>query len=253
MKRSILLLGLMVFSSNSYAGEVSVAVASNFKHALQKLAIDFKDKTSHDLRIISASSGKLFAQIKHGAPYDVFLSADEKRPDLLIKEKISSAEDAYIYAQGKLVLLSNIEETGACKEMLTSHRLKKLAIANPKIAPYGLAAKQVLQKLGLWQQLKPRLVMGENIAQTLQFVSTNNAEAGFVAQSMVKMTMVDIAMHNTGADDACTWEVPAYMHSPINQKMVILSKGEKSVQAFAQYMRSVEAKEIIKTMGYDVL
>jgi len=253
MKRSILLLGLMIFSSNSYAGEVSVAVASNFKHALQKLAIDFKDKTSHDLRIISASSGKLFAQIKHGAPFDVFLSADEKRADLLVKEKISSAEDAYIYAMGKLVLFSNIEETGECKDMLTSHRLKKLAIANPKIAPYGLAAKQVLQKLGLWQQLKPRLVMGENIAQTLQFVSTKNAEAGFVAQSMVKIAMVDIAMHNTGTDDACTWEVPAYMYSPINQKMVILSKNKKPVQAFAQYMRSVEAKEIIKAMGYDVL
>ena len=256
MRKRIIYFALLFFLSNGlYAADISVAVASNFKHTLQKLAADFKVKTDHDLIISSASSGKLFAQIVHGAPYDVFLSADEKNVDLLISKKIASADSAYIYALGKLVLISNIEPDAGfnmesehgCKQVLSSHRLRRLAIANPKIAPYGLAAKQVLYKLGLWQQLQSRIVMGENILQTFQFVSTKNAEAGFVAQSMLNI--------GKKIEYACLWDVPADLYSPIKQKMVVLNKAKtkRVVQAFVQYIKSDHAREIISATGYDVL
>lgn len=230
----------------SFAGEISVAVASNFKYALQKLAVDFNDKTGHDLRIIVASSGKLYAQIKHGAPFDVFLSADEQRPELLVEEGLAEPQSAYVYALGKLLLLSNIKVAGECKSVLFSGRLKKLAIANPKIAPYGMAALQVLQKLGMQERLQSRLVRGENIAQAFQFVTTKNADAGFVAAAMFEM--------NARVDYACIWRVPSEMHSPISQKMVVLKRsGEKAaVRAFAEYIRSPDAEKIIQAMGYDV-
>ena len=238
---------VLLISEKALAGEVSVAVASNFKFTLQKITADFKLATGHDLKISSGSSGKLFAQIKHGAPFDVFLSADEKLPDLLIRDKIASSESAYIYALGKLVLISNIETSNTCKNAISSNRLKHLAIANPAIAPYGLAAKQVLQKLDLWRRLQPRIVMGENAAQTLQFVATKNAQAGFVARSMLNM--------GVQIDYACIWDVPTDMYSPIKQKMVVLNKvkGKRAVESFIQYMQSVPAKEIIKASGYDVL
>jgi molybdate transport system substrate-binding protein len=238
---------MCLFCSSLYADEINVAVASNFKYTLQKLAADFKIKTGHGLLISSASSGKLFAQIIYGAPYDVFLSADEKQVDLLIKKQIANIESAYIYALGKLVLLSNVKDTGDCRNILNSKQLHRLAIANPALAPYGAAAEQVLKKLGLWQQLQPRIVMGENIAQTLQFVSTKNAAAGFVAQSMLNM--------DKEIDSACIWNVPADMYSPIKQKMVLLNraKDKSAAQEFVQYMRSAAAKEIIKSTGYDVL
>lgn len=243
---------LFSLSGSLPAAEIRVAVASNFKYTLQKLATDFEVKTDHDLIVSSASSGKLFAQIVHGAPYDVFLSADEKRADLLIAEKIASADSAYVYALGKLVLISNIESGHDCKEVLISHRLRRLAIANPKIAPYGLAAKQVLDKLGFWQQLQSRLVMGENISQTFQFVYTKNADAGFIARSILNMPMI-----NTGGEieHACLWNVPAELYSPIKQKMVVLNKvkNKRATQAFVQYLKSDSAREIILTTGYDLL
>ncbi len=240
---------VLVFFLNGglYAAEIRVAVASNFKFALQQLAADFKIKSGHELIISSASSGKLYAQIKHGAPYEIFFSADEKRADLLISEKIANADSAYIYALGKLVLISNIESGQDCKEVLSTHRLRRLAIANPKIAPYGLAAKQVLDKLGLWQQLQSRIVMGENISQTFQFVATKNADAGFVAESLLKRVDQD--------EYVCVWHVPANLHSPIKQKMVLLKKAKDklAVGEFMRYIKTDAAKEIIKATGYDVL
>lgn len=249
MKKRITCLVCFVYLQSGclYAGEINVAVASNFSYALQSLAADFKLSTGHELRISSASSGKLYAQIKHGAPYDVFLSADEKRADLLIKENKASAENAHVYALGKLVLLSHIKDEQGCMNVLSSTQLNHLAIANPAIAPYGMAAEQVLQKLGLWQRLQSRIVMGENIAQSFQFFFTRNAQAGFVAKSMLTM--------GRDIDAGCIWEVPATMYSPIKQKMVLLNKAREndSAQAFLRYMKSAQAKEIIKAAGYDVL
>ena len=231
---------------NLYADEINIAVASNFTYTLRSLAADFKINTGHDVLISSASSGKLYAQIIHGAPYDIFLSADEKRADLLIKENKASAENANIYALGKLVLLSNIDDTDNCRNILYSKQLKRLALANPEIAPYGMAARQVLEKLGLWQQLRPRVVMGENIMQTMQFFSTKSAEVGFVARSMLNMAKE--------IDYACSWDIPADMHLPIKQKMVLLNaaKDKPAAQAFMLYMQSATAKRIIRSAGYDV-
>ena len=144
-------------------------------------------------------------------------------------------------------MISNIEPESGCENVIYSNRLKHLAIANPEIAPYGLAAKQVLQKLDLWQQLQSRLVRGENIAQTLQFVLTKNAQAGFVARSMLNM--------GRQIDYACIWDVPTGMYSAIKQKMVVLNKAKVKPAAwmFIQYMQSEAAKKIIESLGYDVL
>ena len=231
---------------NLYADQINIAVASNFTYTLRSLADDFKANTGHDIRISSASTGKLYAQIQHGAPYDIFLSADEKRPDLLIKENIASAENANIYALGKLILLSNIDDRDDCRKVLYSNQLSHIALANPKIAPYGIAAKQVLENLDLWQQLQSRIVMGENITQTLQFVSTKNAGAGFVAKSMLSM--------DKEIDYACIWDIPTDMYLPIKQKMVLLNKAKDkpAAQIFMLYMQSVAAKRIIRSAGYDV-
>ena len=243
---------VLLTSEQAYAAEINVAVASNFKSTLQKISADFKVATGHDLKISSASSGKIFAQIKHGAPYDVFLSADEKLPDQLVRDKLASSESTHIYALGKLVLIANLESSRGCENIISSNRLKHLAIANPEIAPYGLAAKQVLQKLDLWQQLQPRIVMGENAAQTLLFVSTKNADAGFIAQSMLHMALLNMGKT---MDSVCVWNVPANMYAPIKQKMVLLDKAKDkpAVLKFVQYMQSATAKEIIKSSGYDVL
>lgn len=245
---SSLLLSMSCFFSimSVSADTLNIAVASNFVHTLKVLSADFRKQSGHQSRISSASTGKLYTQIQHGAPFDIFLAADEKRPDLLVAEGKAQPSSAYVYASGQLVLVSNIAPAETCQKVLTSPDLKRLSIANPKIAPYGEAARQVLKNMGLWQQLEPRLVMGENIAQTLQFVSTRNAQAGFVAKSMLQMSKE--------IDTACTWNVPADMYSPIRQKMVVLKKAKDkiAVQAFLHYMQSVHAKDIIRAAGYDV-
>jgi molybdate transport system substrate-binding protein len=229
------------------AETLNVAVASNFAYTLRSLAKDFQTKTGHVIRVSSASTGKLYSQILHGAPFDVFLAADENRPDRLIAEGKAKAGNAHTYALGKLVLLSNIKQKNNCRDILETTALKHLAIANPKTAPYGSAAKQVLEKIGLWQSLQPKLVMGENIAQTLQFVSTTNADAGFVAKSML--------LQNGNVKSSCTWDIPADFHTPIKQKMIVLSKSskQKTSMAFLNYMQSSDAAKIIKQSGYGVL
>jgi molybdate transport system substrate-binding protein len=230
-----------------HAESLRVAVASNFAHTLKLLSVDFNKQTGHELLISSASTGKLYAQIKNGAPFDVFMSADEKRAELLIMENKADPLSEYVYAKGKIVLLSNLTPVITCQGILTSPDLKRLSIANPETAPYGTAARQVMEKLSLWQQLEPRLVKGENIAQTLQFVSTKNADAGFVAKSMLHM--------GKEIDYACIWDVPTDMYAPIKQKMVILKQAKDKVaaRAFMHYMQSPQAKEIINASGYDVM
>jgi molybdate transport system substrate-binding protein len=245
--RSLLLAVAVFYSFAVHADVLSVAVASNFAHTLKLLSADFNEQTGHQLRISSASTGKLYTQIQHGAPFDVFLAADEDRPDLLVSKNLADPASAYVYAEGEIVLMSNIIVGDSCQDVLSSNNLKRLSIANPRTAPYGVAAKQVMEKLDLWQQLQPRLVKGENIAQTLQFVSTKNAQAGFVAKSMLNM--------GKSIDYACVWEVPTEMYSPVNQKMVVLNKAKDkaSARAFTQYMKSEGAKEIIRSTGYVVM
>lgn len=242
----IVLFLLAVFATQSHADNINIAVASNFSHTLQMLADDFKAKTGHQLRVSSASTGKLYTQINHGAPFDVFLSADEDRADRLIAEGKARTELGRVYAVGRLTLLSNIKTEKDCQDILGSTELKRLSIANPKTAPYGAAAQQTLEKLQRWENVNTKLVMGENIAQTLQFVSTGSASAGFVAKSMLQGAKIE---------SACEWDVPANMHEPIKQKMVVLdaSADKPAVKAFWQYMQSDAATAIIKNSGYGVL
>ena len=237
---------LLLFSIQSHADNLNVAVASNFASSLHSLAEDFESKTGHRLRISSASTGKLYTQINHGAPFDVFLAADEHRPELLIAEGKASAEFSLTYAMGRLVFISNIPTEKNCIDVLDSPALKRLAIANPQTAPYGLATQQTLEKLQRWQSTKAKLVMGENIAQTLQFVATGNASAGFVAQSMLHQGIK--------INTACEWPVPADMHEAIKQKMLVLAgaSNKPAAIAFWQYMQSDDARTIIKNSGYDV-
>ena len=228
------------------ADALNVAVASNFAKTLEQLAADFESQSGYRLRVISGSTGKLYMQIKHGAPFDVFMSADEKRPELLVSESYADDVTAHIYARGRLVLVSNIKPTGDCQSVLRSAQLQRLSLANPKIAPYGYAAKQVLSDLSLWNELQAKLVMGENVAQAMQFVSTGNAQAGFVARSMLA-----VSMHS---DFQCEWTVPADMHDPISQKMVVLNNTQQrqAAMAFLSYMKTGRAKQIIEQAGYDI-
>jgi len=242
----LLLSMLFLSTTQTRADKLNIAVASNFAHSLHALAEDFESKTSHQVRISRASTGKLYTQINHGAPFDILLAADERRPDKLIAKGKASAELSAVYATGKLVFISQLNPAEDCQEALNNPVVKRLAIANPKTAPYGLAAQQTLEKLQLWKTLQPKLVMGENIAQSLQFVSTGNAQAGFVAKSML--------LQGTKININCQWDVPAEMHEPIKQKMLVLAKASNktAAKAFWQYMQSDDAKTIIKNNGYDV-
>lgn len=237
---------LLFIITPSYADNLNVAVASNFSHTLHSLADDFESKTSHRIRIISASTGKIYNQIKHGAPFDIFFAADELRPNRLIAEGDGKAVWSMVYAIGKLVLISNIKPKNNCSDILGSTALKRLAIANPKTAPYGLAAKQTLEKLQLWNTLKPKLVTGENIAQSFQFVATGNASAGFISKSLL-LRASEIKL-------ACQWPVPSDMHDPIKQKMLVLNiaLNKAAAIAFWQYMQTDDAKKIIKNNSYDL-
>lgn len=251
MIKHILLIFSFIFAflgtSNSSADSVRVAVASNFSHTLKLLASDFHSSTGHTVKVSSASTGKLFTQIMHGAPFDIFMSADEKRANLLIQSGKTKKELSLVYAIGKLALLSNIQPNQQCRDVLSSNNIKYFAIANPKTAPYGAAAKQVLQQLNQWSTLEKKLVLGENIAQTMQFVSTGSASAGLVALSLLT--------RNNKLKNACTWHVPSNMHDPIKQKMVVLSKSKDKIaaKAFWKYMQSMDALNIVKKSGYDII
>lgn len=247
--QNIFSIGLLMVGSQTFAASsdsLNVAVASNFAGSLHLLAERFEENTGYHVKLSSASTGKLYTQIHNGAPFDVFMAADEVRPDMLVAEGKADAAYAATYALGKLVLVSNIAVGGECRDILSADELKHLAIANPKTAPYGAAAQQVLEHLGHWEKVKRKLVMGENIAQTLQFVATTSAEAGFIAKSML--------IGNTRIKPACTWNVPDDLYSPIAQKMVVLKSSQQkpAVIAFWKFMRSPEAAVIIRDNGYDV-
>ena len=186
MKRPSLLLAGLLLSLNANAGEVQVAVAANFTAPMQRIAAEFEKDSGHKATLMSGATGKFYAQISHGAPFEVFLSADDETPARLEKDGLAVAGSRFTYATGRLVLWSPregyVDDKG---EVLKKGDFKHLAIANPRTAPYGAAALQVLDKLGLQPALTPRFVQGENIAQTHSFVVSGNAELGFVALAQV--------------------------------------------------------------------
>ena len=239
---------LSVFSVPAQAAEARAAVAANFLTTFRILVAGFTQKTNHQIVIISGSSGKLYAQIRYGAPFDLFFSADQHRPRLLEKEGTAIKESRFPYAVGRLTLWSPttnfIHSDG--KTTLTQQSFAHLAIANPKTAPYGRAAEQTLRSLGLWERIKPRLVYGENIAQTFQFVSSQNAELGFLAHSQVLSSNIQ----QLGS----RWDVPPTLHDPVIQEAVLLNQGATNVAAqdFLAYMKTPSVQAIIRQHGYGI-
>lgn len=243
-----LILRLAAFFSLSiqvYAAEVSVAVAANFTAPMQKIAQAFEAETGHKAVLSFGSTGTLYAQIRNGAPFQVFLAADDETPTKLESEGLGVAGSRFTYAFGKLVLWSKqpglVDDKG---EVLRSGTFQRIALANPKLAPYGSAAMETMSKLGLVQALQPRFVQGENIAQTYQFVSTENAQLGFVALSQV---YADGKIAQGSA-----WMVPDNLHAPIQQDAILLTKGinNPAATALLHFLRSERAKVLIRAHGY---
>jgi len=228
--------------TNRALGPVRLAVASNFAGPAEQLARAFEKRhPGAKIEVSAGASGKLYAQISQGAPFHIFLSADVERPQKLASEGHALASSRVHYALGRLVLVgSAMKAESDGPSVLKQGDFKHLAIANPKTAPYGVAAQQVLTKLGLWEQLAPRLVRGENITQAYQFVTTGAAELGFVALSSVLN------------DEKPRWEVPPAFHAPIQQDAVLLIPGTKHALAddFMAFLESAEAKTMIRAAGY---
>jgi len=247
MKFFASVLAVMTCLGTAHAGEVQVAVAANFAGPMEQLAAQFQKDTGHKAVVASGATGKFYAQIRNGAPFEVLLSADDETPARLEAEGQVVAKSRFTYAVGRLVLWSTkanyVDATGA---VLKTGGFTHLAIANPKTAPYGAAAVAVIDKLGLTARLQPRLVQGENIAQAFQFASTGNAELGFVAQAQVWRD----GKFTAGSG----WIVPATMHAPIRQDAALLTRGAKNpaAQALLDYLRSDKAKALIRAYGYEV-
>lgn len=241
----VAILALLPFPSS--ADEARVAVAANFAGPAKQLAARFARDTPHKVAVSIGSTGKFYAQISNGAPFDAFLAADDETPLRLEKEKLAVAGSRFTYAVGKLVLWSPkaglIDDKG---EVLRSGSFKRLAIANPKLAPYGAAAQQAMEKLGVLAALRGKLVLGENIAQTLQFIASGNADLGFVALSQV--------MEDGKPRAGSHWRVPQELYEPIRQDAALLAhgRGNAAARAFLDYLRGAAAQNVIRASGYDL-
>ncbi|MES2869734.1 MAG: molybdate ABC transporter substrate-binding protein [Pseudomonadota bacterium] len=238
------LIGGFTFAS-AHADEVQVAVAANFTAPIQAIASDFEKDTGHTLIAAYGATGQFYAQIKNGAPFEVFLAADDSTPQKLEKQGEIVPGSRFTYAIGTLALWSAndgyVDDQG---KVLSDNTYQHLSIANPKAAPYGLAATQVLAKLGLTDKVKGKIVEGQSITQAYQFISTGNAELGFVALSQIYK---DGKVSNGSA-----WIVPEAMHDPIRQDAVVLKKGQNNpaAKALVDYLKSPKAIAIIKSYGY---
>ena len=227
------------------ADRLEVAVAANFAGVLDELVIPFHNKTGHTLVASSAATGKLYAQIKNGAPYEVFLSADASTPQKLEQEGAAVPKSRFTYALGKLVLWSAKDGFVDPKGDVLKHGFfAHIAIANPKVAPYGAAAMEVLKKREALTHLESKIVQGENIAQTYQFISSGNAELGFVALSQIQKELK--------LGHGSVWRVPEDEYPPIIQDAVILNAGKDkpAAEAFFLFLKSSEARQLIQSAGY---
>ena len=226
---------------------VTVAVASNFKVTAAELAVVFEAETGHRVRLSAGSTGKLYAQIVNGAPFDVFLAADAERPRLLAESGLGIETSRFTYATGSLVLWFADPATAGrdCRKLLDGGLNGWLAIANPELAPYGRAAREFLVKAGYWALLEDRLAVGESIAQAFQFVATANAEAGLLALSQtIQRTRM--------APRGCVCQVPRSMHAPIEQQAILLDRaaGNPAAVALLEFLQNKAAREIIAAHGY---
>ena len=238
---------LAVAGLSVQADEVQVAVAANFTGPMKAIAAVFEKTTGHKAELIIGSTGKFYAQIKTGAPFDVFLAADNETPAKLEQEGLSVKGSRFTYATGKLVLWSaNTGLVDGKGDVLKKGDFKKLAIANPKVAPYGAAAVETMAKLGLLDTITPKLVQGESIGQAFNFIATGNADLGFVALSQV--------LEGGKLKSGSAWTVPANLHAPIVQDAVVLTRGKdnKAAAELVALLKSERIKDLIRSYGYDL-
>jgi molybdate transport system substrate-binding protein len=221
---------------------VTVAVASNFSVAIDEIAAQFTASTGRQVRVTTASTGKLYAQVVNGAPFDVLLAADSARPASLESSGAAVPGTRFTYAMGELLLWSR--QITVCRGALDDPVNIRIAIANPETAPYGAAAREFLQQAGLWELASSRLVTGESISQALQFVASGNAHLGFIARSQLQAPLLP--------DATCTWAVPQALHAPIEQQAVLLQHGRDNdgARRFLQFLRSDAGRVIIERHGY---
>ena len=234
-------------AAGAHAAEAQVAVAANFAEPMKAIAAVLEKSTDHTLKVSTGASGAFYTQIKHGAPFDVFLSADNERPEMLEKEGLAQPGTRFTYATGKLVLWSarsgRVDDKGS---VLKAPGLVKVAYANPKTAPYGTAAVQVLERLGLKDAITPKLVQGESIGQTYSFVKTGNADVGFVALSQV--------LSGGRLKEGSMWVIPQAHYDPIRQDVVLLKRGadNEAAKALLRLLQSPSIKDLIRSYGYDL-
>jgi len=244
-RRLVLQLGLGVWAlalpAMAHAASTNVAVAANFTDAAKEIAASFKADTGHDAVLSFGATGAIYTQVTQGAPYEVFLAADDQRPKRAVDEGFGVAGTVSTYAIGQLVLYSKEAGLVTGEDTLKAGTFDKIAIANPEAAPYGAAAVETLRKLDLYDALQPKIVQGTSIAQAYQFVETGSAALGFVALGQV----VDVS-------GGSRWDVPQEYYTPIRQDVVLLKTGERNeaARAFVDYLKTPKALEIIRRYGY---
>ena len=242
-----LLIAALFITTVVNADEVQVAVAANFTAPMKGIAADFERVSGHKAILSFGATGQFYAQIKNNAPFEVFLAADSATPSKLVSEGAADAASQFTYAKGKLVLWSAkpaiVDDKG---EVLKKADFDHIAIANPKLAPYGAAAVEAMKSLGVYDALSPKFVTAENIGQTLQFIKTGNAPLGFVALSQI--------MTNGKIAEGSAWVLPFDLYQPIKQDAVILNngKGKPAAEALMKYLKGPKAIEVIKSYGYDL-
>jgi molybdate transport system substrate-binding protein len=221
--------------------EINVAVAANFTEAAKEIATAFEKKTGNKVLLSFGSSAQFYTQITQDAPFQVFLSADQERPEKAVAEGFAVADSRFTYAVGKLVLWSRDPKVVTGADTLKQGASSKIAIANPAAAPYGAAAVETMKALNVYDALQPKIVQGNNIAQTFQFIDTGNAELGFVALSQV-----------IERSEGSRWLVAGNLYSPIKQDAVLLKKGagNEAAKAFMNFLKGPEAAAIEAKFGY---
>jgi molybdate transport system substrate-binding protein len=247
-KSLIIFIFISFFSCRAVAQDARIAVASNFVNTAQVLVLKFSEQTRYKISVSAASTGKLFAQIRQAAPFDLLLAADRQTPERLVSEGFAVKETLFDYARGRLVFVSQVPRTTASPEqLLRQAQFKKLAMANPELAPYGLAAQQTLEALGLLPKVKARLVMGENIGQAAQFVFSGSADAGLLPRAFALEAPEQKKLYQN------SWLIPESLHQPIVQTAVLLTRSQtnQAAQAFMQYLQGSEAQGIIASHGYN--
>ncbi|MFT5721884.1 MAG: molybdate transport system substrate-binding protein [Motiliproteus sp.] len=242
----LLILAVLLPWQQAAAGQLLVAVAANFIGASTEIVRHFEAATGHRVKLSYGSSGKLYSQLEHGAPFEVFLAADRRLPQQAIAEGLAVTGSDFGYARGTLVLWSR--QPGLLQDpaaYLRAANIPRIAIANPRIAPYGLAAQQVLSHLGIWDQRQALLVRGDSVAQAFQFTATGNAQVGFVALSQVQAW---------GGKPGSLWIIPESYYRPIDQHAVLLNKGQYNPVArqFLRFLKGPEAQRIIRAYGYSL-